>query len=749
MSGKSGWTGLAVALWFLVTVAIPSLGWSAEIEEIVDIEGIVLDADTGKPLPEASVLLVGTQRGVFTDEAGRFRMLRVPVKGRVQLQVTLSGYASRIVHISLQDRGRTTEIRLQRELFEMEEMVVTATRIVTEARAVTDVVKVIGRAEIERSGASTMEQLLEQQPFFRIRKGNEGSLGSLRGFSGSYVLFLVDGKRMTSREVTTPNLDRYSLEDVERVEILKGAKSALYGSDAVGGVVNIITKLPKNPVELAFHSLYNPQNGHNADANLGFRRGPYLLHLGAGGGTHDGEGTHQDEQMYEFDHDKYHLKAKLRREGPRFRFGISTWYNTITRQPSYFNLSTDPLKKTFTDSDFSLSLDGDYWLSDRSQLSIEGQALSAKHTYERDDQLTHVSELSKSTGNDVTAGAHLHHQAWMGSFRHALTVGGGYQRESFDDPNVDPTRTLCNQVYRLSFADEMQKGRWIFSLAYSYEYSEGYGHGHTPQLGLKWDASDAMSLRLNLKKGYRAPTMSQRYRLRILSWHPYVIGREQVAKYRDDPLKPENAYGVEGEIRYRRKSFSLQINPFITYLRDKIATRIEENVELVDGRILSDRPGYIYTNYERQRSMGADVESSFQRQQVFGQSDRYRISLSYSFTRADTSGVALEEDPLHSVVLRLESGAALTSWLDMDVSLSGRAYDRRSEMGGSSGHASNIMGVQKKPYAITDLLVSFHLFDRAIKVYSGVNNLADFVDLNSRIVPGREVFAGIRWKYGS
>ena len=742
------WRGVwTVQLCLLAIICVFPLSWSAEIEEIVDIEGYVLDADTGEPLPGVPIFLIDTQRGTFTREDGCFKILRVPTKGRVQIQVSLSGYESKIVHISLRDRSRPVKIRLRRELLEMEEVVVTATRIPTEAQAVTDVVKVIGRAEIERSGVSTMEQLLEQQPFFRIRKGNEGSLGSLRGFSGPDILFLVDGKRMTSREVTTPNLDRYSLEDVERVEILKGAKSALYGSDAVGGVVNIITKLPKKPVELAVHSRYSPKNGHKADANLGFRRGDWLASIGVGGGTHDGEGTHNDEQMYEFDHDKYHLKAKIRRESSRFRFGISTWYNTITREPSYFNLSKDPLKKTFTDSDLSLSLDGDYWISARSHLSVEAQVLSAKHTYERDDQLTHVSERSESTGNDVTAGAHLHHQVWMGNLQHALTVGGGYQRESFDDPNVDPTRTLCNQVYRLSLADEMQKGKWIFSLAYSYEYSEGYGHGHTPQLGLKWDASDALSLRLNLKKGYRAPTMSQRYRLRILSWHPYIIGREQVAKYQDDPLKPENAYGVEGEIRYRHKGFSLQINPFITYLRDKIATRIEENVELVDGRILSDRPAYIYTNYEHQRSMGADVEVSLQRQQVFGKSDRHRASLSYNFTRSDTSGVVLDEDPLHSAVLRIESGTVLSSWLDVDVSLASRAYDRRSEMGGASGHASNILGIQKKPYAITDLLVSFLLFDRSIKVYSGINNLTDFVDLNSRIVPGREVFAGIRWKY--
>lgn len=734
-----------------LSVGLGILSWSrpVEAEETVDVEGCVLDADTGEPLPGASVLLVGTQRGAFTDEVGRFKLLRIPTKGRIQLQVSMIGYAPKTVNISLRDRSSPVKIHLRRELFEMEEVVVTATRVPTEAQAITDVVKVIRQEDIERSGIATMEQLLEQQPFFRIRKGKEGSLGALRGFSSRYVLFLVDGKRMTSHEVTASNLDRYSLEDVERVEILKGAKSALYGSEAVGGVVNIITRLPKKPVELVVYSRYNPKNGHKAGAELGLRRGPWLADVSVGGGTHNGEGTYKGERMYEYNHDKYHMRTRIRYEGQSFRFGGSAWYNRITRTPSYFNFREDPLKKTFTDSDLSLNLDGTYWVSPRSHLSIEAQVLSSEHTYKRDDRLTHVLERSKSTGKDVTAGAYLHYQVWRGGFQHILTIGGGYQRERFKDPNVDPTRTFCNQVVRLSLADEMQQGNWTFSLADSYEYSEGYGYGHTPQFGVRWAPSDALSLRLDLKKGYRAPTMAQRFRLRILSWHPYVIGREQVAKYRNDPLKPENAYGLEGEIRYRHTSFSLQINPFITYLRDKIATRIEENVQLVDGRVLSDRPAYVYTNYQNQRSLGVDVEVSIQGRKLFGESDLHRIALSYNFTRADTSGKLLDEDPLHSVVLKVESGAALTSWLDMDVSLTGRAYDRRSEMGGSSGHANNILGVQKKPYAIVDLFVSFFLFDRSIKVYSGINNLGDFVDLNSRIVPGREVFAGIRWRYGS
>ena len=166
-------------------------------------------------------------------------------------------------------------------------------------------------------------------------------------------------------------------------------------------------------------------------------------------------------------------------------------------------------------------------------------------------------------------------------------------------------------------------------------------------------------------------------------------------------------------------------------------------MELVDGTILSNATAYVYRNIDSQKSFGADMEASVQVRQIFGQTDRHRVSMSYAFIRSFFSEDVLDEDPRHSLVLKLESGAKMTSWLDMDTSLTARGYDRRSEFGGSSGHASGSMGTQKDPYAIMDFMMSFVLFDRSPRIYMGINNITDFVDLNSRIVPGREIFAGI------
>jgi len=729
----------AVLLFMAVNMSFPAL---SRPQEITDIEGYVIDAETDEPVPGASVHIVETQRGVFTGEDGYFKLIGVPSARRLEIQVDMAGYERKSMFLSLQNRSRIVKIRLQPNLFQMDEIVVTATKSPIKAEVVTDVVKVIGREEIERSGASTVEQLFEKQPFLRIRKGNEGSLLSLRGFSSDYILFLVDGKRMVSREVTRPNLDRYSLEDIERIEILKGAKSALYGSEAVGGVVNIITRLPQKPASLQLHTRYAPVNGNKADARLEMKRGFWASSISAGVGKHRGDGKHDGKQMYGYDHDKYYVRGRVMRDAQPFRFSASAWYNTIERTPSYSDVQAE---KTFNDTDKSVSIDSEYLISGNSSLTMEGQVLSAEHTLDIKDRLTKKTDRrADSNGTDIAAGANFSHHTHMWGFKHTVSIGGGYQRESFEDPLVQESKTFTNNVYRLILSDEMQKGNFLFSLAYSFENNEGYGYGHTPQFGVKWNASDNFSLRLNLKKGFLAPRMSQRFRIMTVSWHPYIIGRERVKKFKDDPLTPENAYGVECAFNYRKGAFILNFNPYYSYLKGKIAVKPEENVELVDGTILSNAAAYIYRNIDNQKSYGADIEASVQGQQLLGQIDRYRISMSYAFIRSFFSEDVLDEDPRHSLVLKLESGAKMASWLDMDASLTARGYDRRSEFGGSSGHASGSIGTQKDPYAIMDFMVSFVLFDRSPRFYMGINNIADFVDINSRIVPGREFFMGIR-----
>ena len=138
-----------------------------------------------------------------------------------------------------------------------EEVVITATRRRQEALDVPRHVTVITTREIERSGARNLGDLLERSSGVRVADyGPEGAIQvlSLRGSSATQVLVLVDGLRAPGSHGGA-DLSLIPLEGVERIEIVRGGASALYGADAVGGVVNIITrKQAEGKLKLSFEN---------------------------------------------------------------------------------------------------------------------------------------------------------------------------------------------------------------------------------------------------------------------------------------------------------------------------------------------------------------------------------------------------------------------------------------------------------------------------------------------------------------
>lgn len=135
---------------------------------------------------------------------------------------------------------------------ELEEVVVTANKAERPISKVTASVEVIKKQDIERMGATTLKDVLAKTPGLVVQygtfpSGNAVSKSSLtmRGMGKNGTLWLLDGRRLAG-EVTNPyDMDRIPASVIERVEIVKGPMSALYGADAMGGVINIITKQPE------------------------------------------------------------------------------------------------------------------------------------------------------------------------------------------------------------------------------------------------------------------------------------------------------------------------------------------------------------------------------------------------------------------------------------------------------------------------------------------------------------------------
>jgi len=139
------------------------------------------------------------------------------------------------------------------EKIKLEEIVISATRSPSQLSKVSALGSVISQNQISRSAANNVGELLESADFVQILDYGPGSLSlvSLRGASGSQVLVLLDGERINNVQNGYADLDKISLDNISRIEIIRGGQSALYGADAAGGIINIITENSyNNKIEL-------------------------------------------------------------------------------------------------------------------------------------------------------------------------------------------------------------------------------------------------------------------------------------------------------------------------------------------------------------------------------------------------------------------------------------------------------------------------------------------------------------------
>ena len=211
--------------------------------------GRVVDASTHKPLSEVEVYVDRLRRGDVSDKHGRFRIAGVPI-GNWETIFKRQGYKTRFEKSPVVDVGETIELNVAMTpaAILLEEVQVTANRSPALGQRVSPLVTVITAQTIrERSLTQTPEALREQTGVF-VQKTNQGG-GSpiIRGFKANKLLLMVDGIRLNNATYRGGNLQYLNTVDafaLERVEIVHGPTSALYGSDALGGAINVITRKP-------------------------------------------------------------------------------------------------------------------------------------------------------------------------------------------------------------------------------------------------------------------------------------------------------------------------------------------------------------------------------------------------------------------------------------------------------------------------------------------------------------------------
>ncbi|WP_423146689.1 TonB-dependent receptor [Rubrolithibacter danxiaensis] len=218
--------------------------WLPSYSSVFVVKGRVIDASTKEPLPGATISFPDLRISVVTDANGQFSFTDLPVKGRFLLEAKYIGYATFTQVIDLSSTV-PLEIQLKASVIEAHEVVVTGTALTSENRKNSTNVTSVSKAELlNRPSTNLVDAISRTAGVSQVTTGAAVSKPVIRGLSYNRVVTLVDGAKQEGQQWGDEHGIEVDQYNTGRVEVLRGAASLLYGSDALGGVINILDPLP-------------------------------------------------------------------------------------------------------------------------------------------------------------------------------------------------------------------------------------------------------------------------------------------------------------------------------------------------------------------------------------------------------------------------------------------------------------------------------------------------------------------------
>ncbi len=220
----------------------------APAQEFGGVQGRIIDAGSGEPLAFVNVTVLGTVNGGITSRKGEFYIPNVRV-GLLEIMASMMGYETTVKKVVIEpDRKATVDFALPETALEMEEIVVTGTRTSRYVKDVPVRTEVVTRQSIEDAGACDIYEALDGTPGVRVEQQCQFCNFSqirMQGLGPDHTQVLVDGQPVYSGLAGVYGLQQMGTASIDRIEVVKGAGSSLYGSGAVAGAINLITRVPR------------------------------------------------------------------------------------------------------------------------------------------------------------------------------------------------------------------------------------------------------------------------------------------------------------------------------------------------------------------------------------------------------------------------------------------------------------------------------------------------------------------------
>lgn len=617
----------------------------------ISLSGKVVNAETNDPVVGANIRIDHSLAGCTTNGKGEFTINNLP-EGEHLLSVT---------HVSFLPQKYTANtgekdilIKMTESYINLGQVVITGTGTHRRMSNSPVPIQVITAKDLGNANVTSLEDaLVKLTPNVTTMTNGMGTTLSLNGMNEDYMLLLENGKRLTGDDRYT----RINIGNVKRIEILSGAASALYGSDAIGGVINIITDDAKNTVNVSNYTHYTSKGRFSENINADINSGKFSSYTSYQRREADNwQVNDTDENGYKtgrpmstgFISDNISQRFAYNATDRLSFYVRGNYYNYNTRRPetaTYFKKGkkkdedgkpiyeeTQAYTYNMLHDTYTYGAGAKYMINKSAYIDADFFAdnYTSKYDYflksgdfERGDKETR----KKTRYYNATVKGIFKPNSW-----NKVSTGIEYINENFSSES-DNISFKNMYTFALFAQDEITILRDLQAVVgVRYLYNENFKNYATPNIALMYKI-DHFNFRASYATGYRAPTLSQLYATdEAKTASRYTIGNPN--------LKPEksNFFSLNGE--YTCSRFSIAATGFYNDIKDMINYRVlsDEEIQQMGLGELHEQFSTIRQrdNVDRSRIKGISVNANF----YLGAG----LTLGGGYIYTDTEAKTLEHD---------------------------------------------------------------------------------------------------------
>lgn len=567
----------------------------------VHLMGHVKNKSTNEYLPGISISVKGTEIGTYTDATGHFML-----KGLKHEKYTVIAYGigfkkqERVIDVTNAESA-DVDFSLDEDEVLLESIVVSANKNVTNRREAPSIVNVISPKLFERTGAVCLSQALNFQPGLRVETDCQNcgyQQVRINGLEGPYTQVLIDGRAIFNSLQSVYGIEQIPANMIERVEVIRGGGSALYGSSAIGGIVNIITKTPDvnsaavdNSTSFIGSKTQDISTSFNAsvvsdDDAAGVvlfgsvrNRNPYDAN-----GDDFSEITKLDSRNVGFKTfyktgaygkltTEYHNLYEFRRGGNKFNLPP---HDADIAEQAQHRINTGEIKYDI------FSKNGKY----HAEIYLSGQIVG-RNNYAGAQRDTNA--YGKTTDKTLVTGAQCSYDMQHFLFMPAqLTAGVEYTDDKLHDEILGYDRIINQSVNTESafLQNEWKNDKWsILAGARIDKNSQIDNPVLSPRFSLRYNPNEVLSFRAGYSSGFRAPQIYDE------DLHGSAIGGETSFVQNADNLKTERSHSISCSADFSKKlgNMSVEILAEVFYTKLNNVFYLQDIGKDADGNLILER----------------------------------------------------------------------------------------------------------------------------------------------------------------